>query len=253
MSKSLARFSPGDEPVVVQARSVAVFTDLHLSTDNPYEIQEFSRSLVNLKGRADNLIILGDLFDVYVGREDFVHPYFDHFRAVVKYLAEHGCPTYIVRGNRDVMINAADAKHIGFHVADTIWLDLPDERRVILTHGDAFCLADLPYQRLRRILRLPGMRGFLRTLPHWLRVRIGKRMRGYSKQEVARKPLDSMALTLPQVESSMQAAGAEHVVIGHLHAEQRHILGSQGQLTVLPAWEPGTGPWMVPEMLDETV
>jgi UDP-2,3-diacylglucosamine hydrolase len=252
MSTQLAPYLAGEKPMVVRAQNAAIFTDLHLHLDAPGEIISFVQSLGHLPGRADALIILGDLFDAYIGREVFVHPYFEPFIRAVEYLRNNNCPTYILRGNRDVMMNKRDGDLLGFTVADSILLET-DSQRVLLTHGDAFCLADIPYQKLRRTLRFPGLRGFLRSLPFWARKRIAKRMRGFSKQEVARKPLDSMALTLGQVQTTMAESQAELAVIGHLHAEARHELGPNQHLWVLPAWAPGTPPRMVAEMLDETV
>ncbi|MCP4093650.1 MAG: UDP-2,3-diacylglucosamine diphosphatase [Planctomycetes bacterium] len=253
MSANLAPYLAGEKALVVKAQNAAIFTDLHLHLDAPHEIIAFVQSLGHLSGKADALIILGDFFDVYIGREVFVHPYFEPFVRAVEYLAANNCPTYILRGNRDVMMNKRDGKLMGFAVADSILLETGAQKRVLLTHGDAFCLADLPYQKLRRTLRFPGLRRVLRTLPFWARKRIAQHMRGYSKQEVARKPLDSMALTLEQVQKTMSESRAELAVIGHLHAEARHQLGPNQQLWVLPAWEPGTPPRMVAEMLDETV
>ncbi|MDP7063301.1 MAG: UDP-2,3-diacylglucosamine diphosphatase [Planctomycetota bacterium] len=253
MSEKLAPYLAGDAPVVVKAQNAAIYTDLHLHLDAPGEIISFIQGLGHLSGKADALIILGDLFDVYIGREVFVHPHFEPFLRAVEYLGANGCPTYILRGNRDVMMNQRDGNLMGFTVCDTVLLETQGQRRVLLTHGDAFCLADRPYQKLRRTLRFPGLRGFLRTLPYWARKRIARRLRGYSKQEVARKPLDSMALTLSQVKETMADFQAELAVIGHLHAEARHQLGQNRHLWVLPAWEPGTPPRMVAEMLDETV
>jgi len=253
MNPPLARYLAGEKPVVVRAAAAAVFTDLHLSPANPHEIHAFVASLAPLAGRADTLIILGDLFDAYLGREDFLHPVFDHLRAAIRFLHDRGCPTYLVRGNRDVLLSANDGEQLGFVVVDSILLEMPQGPRVLLTHGDAFCLADLPYQRLRRILRFPGLRALLRGLPLWLRRRIARRLRGYSVLEVARKPLDSLALTLNQVAETMTEAQVEFAVIGHLHASARHELGSGRTLLVLPAWYPGTSARMVPEMLDETI
>jgi len=253
MSRPLAPYLAGEPPLVVKANAAAIFTDLHLSLENPEEISACVQGLASLPGRADALIFLGDLFDAYIGRESFVHPYYESLRVAIDFLAAHGCPTYILRGNRDVMLSKSDGKTFGFEVADSILVEDDQGKRVLLTHGDAFCLADLPYQRLRRILRLPGLRPLLRALPEWLRERIARRMRGYSKQEVARKPLDSMALTLEQVEATMSEHQVELAVIGHLHAAAQHDLGGSKRLLVLPAWAPGTAPRMVAEMLDETV
>lgn len=245
MSQPLAPYRSGDPSLRLEAERVAVFTDLHLQPANYPEIVDFAMSLHALIGQADAVVILGDLFESYIGREDFIHPAFDPVREMIAALDGSGCKVFLIRGNRDVLLNASDARHLHFTVADSIVCKTGSQNH-LLTHGDAFCLGDLPYQRLRRILRRPGMRTMLRALPYGLRVRLAKRLRKYSVQEVARKPLDSMMLTLPKVASVMQEEGVERAWIGHLHEAAEHDLDDGLSLRVLPAWEPGTAPqWVV--------
>lgn len=241
MSTTLAPYRAGEPAIRLDAKRVAVFTDLHLQPVAFAEIVAFAASLENLIGQADAVVILGDLFESYIGREDFVHPAFDPVRRTIAALHASGCQVFLVRGNRDALLNQADAQHLDFTVADSIVCTAP-AGKLLLTHGDAFCLGDLPYQRLRRTLRRPGLRTVLRMLPHGLRARIARRLRKYSVQEVARKPLDSMMLTLPKVASVMQQEEVENAWIGHLHESAEHDLGPGLTLHVLPAWEPGTAP-----------
>jgi UDP-2,3-diacylglucosamine hydrolase len=251
MSGTLAPYRAGDAPISLSAERVAVFTDLHLQPDNYEEIVAFARTLWDLAGSCDALVILGDLFESYIGREDFTHPAFDPVREAFQHLRDAGTEIVLLRGNRDVLLNHSDGRHLGFRVADSV-LCSAVPGGLLLTHGDAFCLGDLPYQRLRRILRFPGMRPMLRALPSFVRRRLARRLRSYSVQEVARKPLESMHLTLPKVAEIMQKASTKRAWIGHLHAAASHNLGDGRELTVLPAWNPGTSALWIAECLDET-
>ncbi|MFK5955540.1 MAG: UDP-2,3-diacylglucosamine diphosphatase [Planctomycetota bacterium] len=249
MNTPLAPYLAGEPPLLLDAKRIAVFTDLHLEPSAYEEIYAFATSLIPLVGRCDALVILGDLFESYLGRESIVHPTFAPLHQAFEALRRSGCDIYLLRGNRDVLLNRSDGHHIGFTVADSL-LCTTVPGKLLLTHGDAFCLGDLPYQRLRRMLRRTGMRPFLRALPLFVRRRLSKRLRNYSVQEVARKPLDSMMLTLPKVDEVMAQEGVQHAWIGHLHAAATHELGQNRVLEVLPAWEPGTAPRWVAEKLD---
>jgi len=245
MSQSLAPYRAGEASIPLHAERVAVFTDLHLQPQYFHEIVAFAASLETLIGQCDAVVILGDLFESYIGREDFVHPAFDPVLKTFQALRQAACEIYLIRGNRDVLLNHSDARNLDFTVADSIICTAP-EGHLLLTHGDAFCLGDLPYQRLRRILRRPGLRPFLRALPRWVRSRSALKLRNYSVQQVARKPLDSMMLTLPKVAEVMREEGVQQAWIGHLHEFSVHELGGGLKLQVLPAWEPGTAPKWIP-------
>lgn len=247
----LAPYKAGETTLKLQAEKVAVFTDLHLDPTAAHEIHAFAVSLLPLAGLADQVIILGDLFESYLGRESFLHPAFAPMLQAFDHLRASGTGLVLIRGNRDVLLNRSDAKHLQFQVADSVLVPGP-QGPTLLTHGDAFCLADLPYQRLRRILRFPGLRPALRALPLFLRERLAQRLRAKSRVEVARKPLDSMSLTLPQVEAVMAEEGAQEAWIGHLHAAATHEFAAGRRLQVLPAWEPGTAAVWIQDSLDET-
>lgn len=96
------------------------------------------------------------------------------------------------------------------------------------------------------------MRPLLRALPHIFRCWLAHRLRNHSQAEVARKPLDSMHLTLGTVDAIMAQEGVKEAWIGHLHTAASHDLTEGRHLRVLPAWEPGTAAAWIQESLDET-
>lgn len=237
-----ARYRPGRPAVEIQAAHVAVFTDLHLSPMRPAEVQAFAASLGELPPRTEAVVILGDLFDAYVGPEDLAVGAIPRLWQETAILGAAGIPTYLIRGNRDVLMTVADGRRVGIEVVDSVLLRTPAGERCLLTHGDAFCLADRPYQRLRRILRQPLLRPLLRGLPLGIRRRLAARLRRHSTLEVARKPLDMMALHRPTVAAEAGRHQAAQVVLGHFHRESREELEGGVGLWILPAWEPGRLP-----------
>jgi len=217
---------------------VAVFTDLHLSPAQPEEIHAFAMSLLDLPTDTEAIVILGDLFDAYVGPEDLAHPYFQVLWEAVAWWRQRQAEVFLIRGNRDVLLTAKDGRRVGLEVLDSLVIHGPN-LACLLTHGDAFCRADLPYQRLRRLLRNPLLRPLLRALPLRLRYRLAARLRRHSTLEVARKPLDMMALDRATIVAEGQRQGVSRVVIGHLHQAVEEEIGPELRLTILPAWEPG--------------
>jgi UDP-2,3-diacylglucosamine hydrolase len=98
--------------------------------------------------KADAVFVLGDLFEVWVG-DDMRHRPFES--ACVDVLAEAAsqrCLAFLV-GNRDFLVGSEMLRASGM-------TGLPDPtvlnawgQRLLLSHGDALCLADLPYQAFR--------------------------------------------------------------------------------------------------------
>ena len=228
----------------LHANQIQVWADLHLHEDQADEIQDFAKQICAVADSVDAVVVLGDLFDAWVGREMWSYPAFQPLLDAFQQLKRKQIRLILVRGNRDVLMNPADVGVVHAELADRIlWRQQANSKAILLSHGDEYCLNDLPYQRLRRSLRRPLIRTFLRILPHRLRKAIAARMRGHSERAVGRKPMDMMALDESAVESALKDVGAVGAVIGHLHQERRQELAEGRFLQVLPAWEPGAAAW----------
>jgi UDP-2,3-diacylglucosamine hydrolase len=235
---------------VLQDRELAagplvVWTDLHLQAEAPDEIQAFATQIEAIPA-GETLLILGDLFDAWTGPESAVASAFAPLRAALAERYAAGQASILLRGNRDVLMRPSQAAALGVDLADRVLWQGP-AGPVLFSHGDEYCLNDLPYQCLRRTLRRPLVRGLLRCMPARTRVWIGRRMRGHSQQAVARKPLDALALELPAAQAALDRAQAGLAVIGHLHAPAVHALEAGKKLIVLPAWQPNQPAWTCPE------
>lgn len=223
------------------ASEVWVVADLHLPPDDDAEARRFAAQLAELPDSCEALVVLGDLVDAWAGPGSWREPGYQPLLEALSRLPERGIACWLLRGNRDVLMEPPDLAGFGGHLADSLLLEL-GSRRLLLSHGDEYCLRDRPYQRLRRSLRFRPLRWLLRALPYRLRRRLAQRMRGLSREAVARKPLDAMALVDQAVVSALARHGAEEALIGHLHRAERRPLGPERALRVLPAWGPQRPP-----------
>lgn len=244
-----SRVNPGAPPVRLAAERVALFTDLHLQRGAPEEIAAFAAQLEALPPDTEACVILGDLFDAFIGKESWDGP-FEQLASAIRALIDRPIRVFVVRGNRDVLLEERDLPG-GPEIVDSILLE-NGESPLLLTHGDQFCLGDARYQLLRRRMRGPLLRPILRRLPLRIRLNLAGRLRSLSRGEVARKPLDTLALTESAVEEARACHGARGVVIGHLHVDELRFLPNGARLRILPAWNPQRGPIWTTSVLDGT-
>jgi UDP-2,3-diacylglucosamine hydrolase len=257
VSRRLAPYCAGAAPLPMAAERVTLFTDLHLHAARPQEIAAF---LIQLRESAASgggptaseraVIVMGDLFDAYAGPEDWRLPGFDAMRDAIGEVTRSGIRVVLLRGNRDVALEPADAAPCGAQVADGVIVRLGVRPPALITHGDAFCLADRRYQFLRRTLRRPGLRRFLRARGAGTRRWLAARLRGVSRGEMARKPLADLEILPDPLRAELRQHGAQQAVLGHLHQERRLDLGAGLRARVLPAWDPETSPWDLAALLD---
>ncbi|MFQ5748213.1 MAG: UDP-2,3-diacylglucosamine diphosphatase [Planctomycetota bacterium] len=231
----------GAPPLELGARRCWFFTDLHLRAGEPREVQAFVGTLSHAPADLECLVIMGDLFDAWVGPAQWKEPAFQPLAAALVRLGRQGVRVVLLRGNRDVLLEPGDGARVGAEVADGVLLETAGGK-ILVTHGDEYCLRDAPYQRLRRWFRRRWVRGLIRVLPYALRRWCAARMRAASRQAVARKPLDVLALEVGAIPAALEAQGAVQALIGHLHVARETALEGGKSLRILPAWSPETLP-----------
>lgn len=216
-------------------RRVDFVSDLHLSAALPRTMAAFGHYLRTTP--ADMVVILGDLFEVWVG-DDARHGEWE--TGFVSLLASAAAqrPLAFMAGNRDFLAGSA-------LLAATGLVGLPDPTRIVLfgepvllSHGDALCLSDEPYQRFRSLVRSAQWRhGFL-TKPLMERRAIAAAIRSESR---SRRSFDgSLSADLDTTETLrwLEAAGATTLLHGHTHRPMEHRLGDSGRRRlVLSDWD----------------
>lgn len=128
--------APGPDVAVKHFRTLFL-SDIHLGTIG-CRAQEVLRFLDEY--RAERVYLLGDILDVWSNRNIFSWP--REQIAVLRRLlgmAEEGVEVYYILGNHDRMLGTLTEIDLGnIHIRRELIHETADNRRVLLTHGDAY-------------------------------------------------------------------------------------------------------------------
>jgi UDP-2,3-diacylglucosamine hydrolase len=222
-----------------------LIADLHLDVVGPEgDGQDGQDGLDNwlAANPAPALIILGDLFDAWVGAGQARQA---PARRVLEELGQRfPGAVHLVPGNRDFLFDRKTGAPFGIEVhRDGMLGVLPTGGRVLLVHGDEFCTQDVTYQRLKRLLRRSTW--FLRALPLFLGLALARYLRRRSRKAVAHKAPAYTAMQVEAVRAAATRAGAEHVICGHAHRAFSGPLWSATPGPGAGGSDAGTGGWWV--------
>lgn len=217
-------------------RRIDFVSDLHLSPHTPRGFDAFAAHLRHTP--ADAVVILGDLFEVWVGDDQRGR---DFERRCVELLAAAAQRLMLafMPGNRDFLVGDAMGAACG-------WTALPDPtlldawgRRVLLSHGDVLCIADVEYQRFRALSRtVAWQRGFL-ALPLAERLRQAGEARAASEARKRATGIDPELWADVDTGAALawlREAGAADLVHGHTHRPGRIGLDDAHRRHVLTDW-----------------
>ncbi len=228
--------------------------DIHLGPHSPKTAQAFYRFLTQARQDADALLLCGDIFHAWVGSDLALEPpnwlaqAIHHFRQT-----SQDIPLYVMRGNRDFLLDQRFASYIGAQLLPDQVLLSTDHHQLVLTHGDELCTDDVNYQRFRRRVRAPLIQSLFLALPlKWrLSVAGGLRQRSRKQQQYIEPSITDVN------ESSCVQLLEQHqrtlLVHGHTHRPALHRLANtnKSNLTriVIPDWEydhsqPTRGGWL---------
>lgn len=215
-------------------RCVDFISDLHLHGDDPLTFEAWRGYLQETV--ADAVFVLGDLFEAWVG--DDVLSLTDGFEqrcVAVLRAATRRLQVYIMPGNRDFLMGAALMQACGtILLSDPTVLTFAQER-FVLTHGDAWCLADTEYQQFRAQVRsVHWQRDFLQQ-PLANRLEMARSMRAQSeahKRTSTFVDVDAQAARL-----ALQTSRARYLIHGHTHRPETFQQGADGTRLVLSDWD----------------
>jgi UDP-2,3-diacylglucosamine hydrolase len=198
-------------------RRIEFISDLHLSAESTRTLEALRQYLFDT--RADALFLLGDLFEAWVG-DDARHAPFEQRCVQLLHQASLLRPLHFMAGNRDFLLGPAMAADAGLHRLDDPTVLVAQGRRWLLSHGDAWCVADTEYQRFRSEVRSPlWQQAFLGQALEQRREQ-ARRMREVSRQrqQAAGSNVEGWAdVDTALALQWLQAAGAPALIHGHTH------------------------------------
>jgi UDP-2,3-diacylglucosamine hydrolase len=222
-------------------RTVDFISDLHLSAATPRTFERWQRYLRETP--ADAVFILGDLFEVWIGDDARLPASFAQRAAEVLHDAAAQRPLHFMAGNRDFLVGAALLRDCGVvALADPTLLDAWGQR-VLLTHGDALCLADTDYQAFRALVRQPSWREAFLARPLAERETLARTMRDASQAAQRARPVPEWAdVDVAAAVAWMHAAGSRTLVHGHTHRPGSDVLAPGYVRWVLSDWDCDAAP-----------
>ena len=140
------------------ARRSYFISDAHLGSRLRYPAhreQILIDFLTDIRKDADQLFILGDLFDFWIEYRHAIRPDYFNILCTLKTLVQQGVTIHYIAGNHDFAMGSFLTDQVGVNVHLDSWEIITDTHRIYLTHGDGLIAADKGYRLLKRFLRNP--------------------------------------------------------------------------------------------------
>jgi UDP-2,3-diacylglucosamine hydrolase len=212
-------------------------SDLHLDGHSVAANERFLAFLAQEAASARVLYILGDLFEAWIGDDD-PDPTKGRICDALRGLTDRGVGCFVLHGNRDFLLGDDFATRTGCRVLPDPVIATFDAEEVLLTHGDALCVDDHPYQELRTTVRQPSWQRRYLGLPLATRELLAHQARRGSQAHTARTVPYVMDVNEDAV-SAVWRSGVSRIIHGHTHRPGIHpasFAGRPVERIVLGAW-----------------
>jgi len=214
--------------------SVAVIADAHLGGPGG-SAEELVEQLLHLAaGDCRHLVLLGDLFHVWVGARRYETPEVRRVVVALKELRERGVRIDYVEGNRDFFLAGSPYSGLFDTVGNEV-IFVAGGRRYLAVHGDGLNDRDHLYRFWNRLSKSRASRFFMLHLPRsmarWL---IGVTERQLAKTNFRHKSTIP-AETIREYARRRLQEGFDVLLLGHFH-EGRQWSIEGGEILLLEAW-----------------
>lgn len=215
-------------------RAIDLLSDVHLHASQPATFEAWRRHLLHTP--ADAVLMLGDLFEVWVG-DDARHTGFEARCAAVLREASRRRTLAFLPGNRDFLVGDELLADCGVQRLADPTLLVAWNRRWLLSHGDALCLADADYLRFRDQVRSGEWQQRFLAQPLAQRQQQARAMREASIAHQARLSPGQYSEVDDQAAAAwLAAADAAALIHGHTHRPATHALPGGRHRHVLGDW-----------------
>lgn len=217
---------------------VVFASDFHLKSLESSTTRTAHHFLDEVGGSSDAVMLLGDVFDFWIGPASERSPVARSTLDLCAGLARKGVRLFFIPGNRDFLFDRATARANGITVLPDVAMILTQGRRILCLHGDQLCSLDRSYHIATRILRSGPVLALSRVLPVFLMRRLAEGYRDHSRRITRHKSRKSMDLCFEAV-GELLATGCDGMVCGHVHQARRYASlapSRRMELLVLSAW-----------------
>ena len=220
------------ESIRLELNNPCLISDLHLDIFQEKDLRSLRVFLNEQAASFDELVILGDFFDYWVG-DDSIKSAIALVDLLRGFSKSHR--VFLMHGNRDFMIGQQLAKHINARLITDPCLAHIGKAQYLLSHGDLWCTQDSDYQRVRARVRSFWWQWLVLRLPLSKRLAIAQNARKKSQYHKNDKSAEMMDVVADSVLRSC-TPDTVGVIHGHTHRPGRIQLTDTLNRWVIPDW-----------------
>lgn len=229
--------------------NLLAISDLHLNPASPERSRSFLRFLDAAFENRDEVLIVGDLFDLWFGQKHLTFPYQLPIVAHMDNLVSRGLVIYYVEGNRDFAISSYRQRL--FREVEAVSLSVRWGSRIVFAeHGDLINLEDRQYRLWRGISKSRFSLFMLRHLPPSVLLSLAVYLEARMKPTNLKYKIQYPEKYCKQFYEDRFQKGMDIVIVGHFH-EEREVISTRNGKSVLfynlPGWESGFRYLVIPQ------
>ncbi|HIF89462.1 MAG TPA: UDP-2,3-diacylglucosamine diphosphatase [Candidatus Thioglobus sp.] len=198
-----------------------IIADLHLTSVEGEKLDLFCRFCQTEAVNADQLFILGDLFNTWIGDDislvDY-HVAIDCLKELTKSTA-----VFVMIGNRDFLLGKKFEQQSGCKLIKESHLLKHNDQDYVLVHGDSLCTDDIDYQKMKKVLRNCLVQSLFLSLPKKWRLKLSGEIRKKSIEAQSYKSEAIMDVNLDAVNELMAKHPGANLIHGHTHRQNTHL------------------------------
>lgn len=227
-------------------------SDLHLSPQTLGATELFETLLGNIAQPGNELFILGDFFEVWVGDDNTQDPFNQRVISALRQATSQGLAIRVMHGNRDFLLGEEFAAQAGITLLTDPYVLSTPEWQFVLSHGDTLCTDDTEYQAFRQQVRNPLWQTTFLAKPLSERLAVAQHMRQLSiEKQQHSDPANhgyTSDLNRGETDDFLRQYGYATMIHGHTHQPDTHdhiVDGIHVERWVLSDWHEHQGEALV--------
>jgi UDP-2,3-diacylglucosamine hydrolase len=215
-----------------------IISDLHLTNVEGDKVNFFKKFCETHASKADQLFILGDLFNTWLGDDVSIESH----SAIIISLKELTKETkvFVMAGNRDFLLSHNFETETGCKLIKEPYELEHNTKKFLLIHGDSLCTDDINYQKLKKVLRNPLVQYIFLHLPKNIRLKLTGQLRKKSVEAQSYKSSKIMDVNQQAIDLLMSKYPGYDLIHGHTHRQNTHTMKNYTRY-VLGDWSQNKG------------
>ena len=220
----------------MQISSKSIFiSDIHLTQNNELIKNSFFSFLDNFPEEVNNLFIVGDLFDLWIG-DDVRNELVEDLHLKLRKITNNKKNIFFFHGNRDFLVGESFCKtsNIKLILEPTVFEFFG--YKTLILHGDQLCTEDVDYQNFCKIVRNEQWQSEFLSLSIPERLKIAQNVRKESSVSLANKDDYITDVADRTVLKYFEKYRVTHMIHGHTHRPKIHLVENDFSRLVIPDW-----------------